>query len=386
MRPRELAYEPQDYKDPETGRRVTRLFPEGRAASHAYFTSTSYDSQGRLILTEKIDGNWQIVRMDRRAGTLHQLTDAEDLSSHVYCVCPATDTVVAAQDGKRLVALDMDSLELREMFRAPEGFRLALPTMDNEGRRVAFSVQECIPGFTRSAQIYSTMAENYFFRPRCMVVTVDMADGRAQVAWGEQEWISHVLINPTDPDVIVFCHEGGLLVDHRLWVVDCSVRHKRRARPLYEETEREFMVHEFFLPDGILGVQHTVFDGDNPERDWRRCTEYAKFLDMNGNIVQDVRLPGMRAMHLQSRADRSFIVGDGCFPEPGGDYEPGNSTMALIRPRGGTASVEPLCRHDSKMDSQLAHPHPIFSPDGRQVLFNSVRAETASPYVVEVNR
>ena len=60
---------------------------------------------------------------------------------------------------------------------------------------------------------------------------IDTETGDAVAAWGEATWISHVLIHPTDPNLILFCHEGGGTgVQQRMWIVD--LRHKQgRARP-----------------------------------------------------------------------------------------------------------------------------------------------------------
>jgi oligogalacturonide lyase len=274
---------------------------------------------------------------------------------------------------------------VQNLFTAPEGYHVAIPSVDPHGRRLAFSIREESHEFTRTGKIYSVMHENYFHRPRSLVVAIDPEDGAPSVAWGEHEWISHVVVHPTEPNRIVFCHEGGLMVDHRLWVVDTDVLHKRTARPLYEEGPREFLVHEFFLPDGTLCVQHTVFAEDDAGRgDWSRAEERVMFLDDAGQVLDDYRLPGERDMHVQSTADRSLLVGDSWFPDPDTPHEQGSRYMALHRPDGDRLTVEKLCRHDTSWRTQTSHPHPVFGPDDQCVVFNSDAGGHSSACVCEV--
>ncbi len=410
MKPIEMELQLEQYADEETGQRVTRLFPAGQAASHAYFTSTSYDSQSRLILSAQIDERFQLVRIDLEKGTLHQLTDLEKLAPQVYCVCAARDIAIV-KDGPTIRKVDLKTGEVETLFEAPAGFHIALPTIDDAGSRIALAVSENAPGFTRTGKIYSAMNENFFFRPRSMIVTVDLDTRRLDVIWGECEWISHVLINRADPNTVVFCHEGGMLPRHRLWVVDTREFNKKCARPLYPESPQEWFVHEYMLADGTLGVQRTVFPEGQAAYD-DAISHSVMFLDMDGKVIADYQLPSMRSGHVQSNSDNSVIVADSYWPgspaacraggrrrrprhepypcqggKPGGDGDDPQTAdqyMALQYPEGDRLRVEKLCRHGSSWKSQLSHPHPIFSPDDKHILFSSEVGGTNSTFLVEI--
>ena len=54
---------------------------------------------------------------------------------------------------------------------------------------------------------------------------VDTAAATARAVWGEPQMLSHTLIHPTQPDIVLFCHEGGSqVVSRRMWVVDIDVK------------------------------------------------------------------------------------------------------------------------------------------------------------------
>jgi oligogalacturonide lyase len=229
------------------------------------------------------------------------------------------------------------------------------------------------------------MAETFFYRPRSMVWAIDLVDNRLSAVWGETEWISHVLINPVDPDTVVFCHEGGSFAQHRLWIVDARPIRKKRAEPLHEEAYEEFLVHEYFLGDGTLGVQRSLMPRDNAKL---KTVPYVYnsvlFLDMNGKRVAEYELPGRRSGHVQSSSDNSLLVADGYFPDPDMEQESGRRFLALQHPRDGRLDVEKLCRTDTSWKTQLSHPHPTFSPDDRFVVFSSDRGGANGAYVADL--
>jgi oligogalacturonide lyase len=384
IKPREIPFAPASHADKDTGRRVTRLFPAGQQACHAYFTSTSYDGAGRLVLSAQVDGRYQLVRADLRRGTLQCLTDLSAMRAHSFCVCPAKDLAIV-NDGGRFVRVDLATGACKTILSAPKGFNLGLPTVDAAGKRIAFVVAQEMPGLPTANVIYSGMPQTFYSRPHCLIVTVNLDDDSTAVVWGETEWISHVLISPVDPDTIVFCHEGGNLADNRLWVVDARPYRKKHAKCLYPEKYEEWLVHEYFCKDGTVGVQITEYDPSD-------ATQYASkaiytgilFLKTDGRVVARYKLPGWRCGHMQSNSGNSVIVGDGYLPKPDSNWKEGGQYLSLNYPEGDRLRVERLCHHGTSWRTQESHPHPIFSPDDRQVLFSAEVEASNSVYVVDL--
>ncbi len=252
MKPTEIPFAPQTSADRFTKRRVTRLFPASQPACHAYFTGTSYDADGRLILTAHIDGRPQLCRAALRSGTLYQLTDLPDVSLQTYCVVPAKNmAIVVGKD--RLIRIDLATGADETIFAAAEGWSLGLPSADHAGSRIAFVMKQNAPNRAETSRIYSAMPENFYMRPHCMIFTIDLETNTPSCVWGEAEWISHVLIHPVDRDTIVFCHEGGGFADHRLWVVGAKLTRKKHAKCSSVEKFEDFLVHRILLPGWNAG-------------------------------------------------------------------------------------------------------------------------------------
>jgi len=364
----------QEYKDDQTGARVRRLTADGSDNVHIYFTSESFVGGGsdRVVFASNRSGRFQFHLLDIPAARLVQVTDGEELSPNMACLCPTGRLFYF--DGPVLRSVNLDTLEDRQLYRVPQGTRPALPTCTADGKHVAFAYREDRTVSTETGRIYSTMAETYFQRPSCVVMRIDTSSGEATAAWGQRAWISHVLIHPHNADFILFCHEGGSYVSQRMWTVDLAKRRGRKATPLYPQRPGEFCVHEYFTRQGEVGFQYEV-DRDG-QMEYYNC-----FIRPDGTWLRQFLLPGRRPGHMQSNTDNTLVVGDCGYLGP--DDRDGRNYMSLMTHENGRAHVRRLCRRVPGK-TQYSHGHPVFSLDDRWVLYNSKIGETHNVYMADV--
>ena len=352
----------KELKDPETGARVVQLTGGGSDNVHLYFTTDSFvEGSDRVVFGSNRTGKFQFYLLEIKERRLTQLTDGASISPHRACLARGGPLIYF--DGSVLRALRLDTLDDRDIYRVPEGFDAQLPTCTLKGDFVAFSYKEKRAVSTRSGVIYSDMAETYHQHPTCVIMRINTHTGLPVAAWGERNWISHVLIHPHDPDQICFCHEGGGLVSQRMFMVNGGGGHERKAssRPLFPQKPDEFCVHEYFTRQGEVGFQYDV------ERDGKK-EYYNSIIRPDGTAVRHYLLPGPRPGHIQSNTDNTLIVGDRGFLSP--DDKNGSRFMSLMTHRNGVASVRRLCGH-TPGPTQYSHGHPVFSWDDKWVLFNS---------------
>jgi oligogalacturonide lyase len=278
-------------------------------------------------------------------------------------------------DGPVLHGLQLDSLKDRELYRVPEGWRSHLATCTADGRYVAFSYREKLAVSTENGRIYSDMAETYHQHPACVIMRIDTENGQPVAVWGERMWISHVMIHPRQPNLILFCHEGGHNVSQRMWMVDASAQRARKAQPLYPQRPGEGCVHEYFTRQGEVGFQYEV------QREGR-IEYYNACIRPDGTWVRQYLLPGKRPPHIQSNTDNTLVVGDGGYLRP--DDPDGANFMSLMRHANGRASVRRLCRRKPG-ETQHSHGHPAFSLDDRWVIFNSRIGERDNIFMADVD-
>jgi oligogalacturonide lyase len=370
-----VSDEIMEYRDEETGARVRRLTGDGSGNVHLYFTSESFltGPANRLVFASNRSGRFQFHLLDIEAAKLVQVTDGEDLSPVMACLDPAGRLFYF--DGPALRAVALDTLEDRELYRVPEGVRPGLPSCTADGRHVAFAYSESRAVSTETGRIYSTMAERYYQHPSCVIMRIDTSNGQAMAAWGERAWISHVLIHPSQPDLILFCHEGGSHVAQRMWTVDVSTVRGRQAKPFYPQRLGEFCVHEYFTRQGEIGFQYEL-DRDG-QLEYYNC-----FIRPDGTWIRQYLLPGRRPGHIQSNSDNTLVVGDCGYLGP--EDEDGRNFMSLMTHSNGRAHVRRLCRRVPG-STQHSHGHPVFSLDDRWVLYNSMIGQTHNVYMADVH-
>ncbi len=363
----------EELKDPDTGALVRRLTGDGSDNAHLYFTSTSFldDASERLIVSSDRVGQRAYFLLDIVERKLVQVTEASDTPFSNACL--AAERLFAFR-GNTLVSIDLETFHAEELYHVPEGFTPALPTCTADGSHVAFAYREALQTSTETGRIYSTMAERYYQHPTSLVMRVETDSGATQAAWGERNWISHVGIHPTNPDLILFCHEGGSNVPQRMWTIDLADRQPRQAKPLFRQHFGESCCHEYFTREGEVGFQVNV------SREGR-VDGYNCFVRADGTWLRQFLLPGARPGHIQSNSDNTLIIGDCAYLSH--DDSEGRAFMSLIRHENGRGVVTRLCRHDTSWATQISHPHPIFSPDDRWALYTSDAGGACNVYMAD---
>jgi len=365
-----------EYTEEETGAQVRRLTAGDAHDHHLYFTASSFTGDGgRLIFGSERSGSPQLHMMQLDSGKIVQLTQAEGIKAQLGCVHGQAEMAYYTT-ANQLRSVSLDSLEEETLYTCPEGFGFALPTITANGSHIAMAYVEAMALSTETGVIYSTMHERFFRRPSSVIMRIETDTGKALACWGEHAWISHVCIHPTDPDLIMFCHEGSWgHVHQRMWTVKAGET-PAQAHKLYPQHNNESVGHEYFTRNGEVGFQCTV-------KSMGETLAFDCFIRPDNTWIRQYLWPGgKRAAHIQSNSDNSLVVGDGAYLSP--DDADGGNWMGIITHSEGRCNVRRLCRHDTSWTTQIGHPHPIFSPDDEWVLFTSDRGGACNMYMARV--
>ena len=78
--------------------------------------------------------------------------------------------------------------------------------------------------------------------------TVNVKTGELKKIFTDSAWLNHIQFSPTDPKLLMFCHEGPWHKVDRMWTIDIDTKdvklmHKRTM-------DMEIAGHERFSPDG----------------------------------------------------------------------------------------------------------------------------------------
>lgn len=322
---------------------------------HPFFFVDAWDREMTfLTLVSHRSGAPQIVLEWQETGELVQLTDEKDLAE--WSVIPSQDGrwiyFVSGREGKRVsprdgtveVLVSFGGAEMREAGMV--GAAMGTTALSTSGRYWAVPVR--------------TGAVSRFWM-------VDTERGTAGV-FLERPTIGHPQFCPDDDDLILY---AGPMTD-RVWVTDRAGNDRRlheRRHPL------QWITHEVWRPGhrSVLFVDwpNGLGEIDAKTGAVRHLTDFPVWHgapDATGaRLVCDTNFPdrGLHEIDLAGGMAPRFL------------HAPGASSQGAHWARPFPYNDGPVAVHAP----QHTHPHPRYSPDGRQVVFTSDRTGHANVYV-----
>lgn len=346
------------FADPRTGVEVRQLTGYKGHSHHLYFTNPGWYDGGRKLLFGSDRGNrTNLFGVDLESGAITQLTD-RDLppppaeTSFLFASKNPQREEVYFWHGRTLVALDLDSLEERSLYQAPEGFMTNMTNVTADGKYVCTGLFEDLSGHFTIDLLHGYVGFHEYWEamPLSRVLRIDTESGAADVVFEEQYWIGHVNTSPALPNILTFCHEGPWAkVDNRIWGLDLSNGRTWKIRPT---VPGERVGHEYWFADGEQIGYHGHSAAGEP---FYGSIRYDNIGQVEAPFPHD-------STHFHSN-DLSLVVGDGSRAQP---------HLLLWRFRDGHFEGPRLVlTHRGSFHVQILHVHPRFSPDGKQILFMS---------------
>jgi oligogalacturonide lyase len=377
---------PRDWIEPATGHRVVRLSDQPGTAS-LYFHQNPYTARGDMMVVSTPSGLATIALPPAPGGAVTPLVSGR--ASHLV-VGRKTRQAYYIQNGT-VFGIDLDTRIARTIsadarLRSGSGFGLSADELTLAGSFVeegaAVPPRSTNPPSNPLATpppTGSSLEARWAARLPMALYTLHVKTGELKIVHRANDWLNHVQMSPTDPAMIMFCHEGPWHKVDRIWTIrtDGSDRRLMHARTM----EMEIAGHEFFSADG----KTIWYDLQTPKYKvfWLAGVEIA-----GGRTT---RYPLQRehwSVHFNQSPDGSLFAGDGGGPKS--VAAPGNGQwIYLFRPdssrRNGVEAapleVERLVDL-SKHDYQL-EPNVTFTPDNRWIAFRSNMHGPTHVYAVE---
>lgn len=204
------------------------------------------------------------------------------------------------------------------------------------------------------------------------LITINVNTKEFNKIYSENAWLNHIQFSPTNPDLLMYCHEGPWHKVDRIWNIniktkDTSLIHKRSV-------DREIAGHEFFSPDG----KTIWFDLQIP----RSVTFYLA----GKNLVtgEETRYKLKRdewSIHYNIAPNQKTFAGDG---GDAGQVARAKDGMWLYHftPKANSLVSKKLV--NMKNHNYDLEPNVHFSPDGKQIIFRANFEGTTQIYAVEI--
>ncbi len=411
---------PKEWIDKDTGHRVIRLSTEDGTQS-LYFNQNAYTADGKHLIVTTAGGGIATIDLATRevkplvAGPVAVLMAGHKTGDVYYTKRPGgRGTGGGAPAAATVFATNVNTGATREVVTLPPGRNVSYLNSDETllvgtyidgppgarggggggqgGRGYQATGADGKPmtyADAKDLSLHNSLMATRSGPPR-VLFTVSTKTGEIKEILREHEWLNHLQFSPTDPNLILFCHEGTWHEVDRVWMIrtDGTGLTKLHTRTM----NMEIAGHEFFAADG----KTIWYDLQTP-----RGLDFwlAGYQAATGKRTWYHLQQNEWSVHYNVSPDGTLFAGDG------GDSEmvaraPDGKWIYLFRPErvpdvagikapnsdtlidAGFFKAERLVNM-SKHDYRL-EPNVTFSPDMKWIVFRSNMLGPTHVFAVEI--
>jgi oligogalacturonide lyase len=366
---RTIAAEPPlEWIEPATGQRVARLSRDGGTSSF-YFHQNGYTAEGDKLVVSVPDG---LATIDLKNREIKRIVEGR---AGQVVVGKKERNVFYTREGS-VYATQVDSRVTRVVTKLPPEIRGGSGLAINPNETLLAG--SFVDGVRQTNAVRfggrRSLEERWAARLPMKLYTVDIKTGAVRTFHPSTNWLNHVQFSPTDPALIMFCHEGPWHKVDRIWTIraDGTGLQKIHSRQM----DMEIAGHEFFSPDGKI----IWYDLQTPK---------GKEFWLEGHMLatgKKIRYRVERehwSVHFNASPDGKYFAGDGGGPKS--VAAPGNGQwIYLFTPAEGKLEAQKLvdlAKHDYELE-----PNVTFTPDGKWIVFRSNMHGPTHVYAVEIKR
>lgn len=362
---------PVEWIDQDTKHKLVRLTNKPGENASFYFHNNPFIGNSMVFYSTDSSGK-QLYTLDLASKQVKQLTNFNrPMSGEITGV---KTRKVFYQIGDSILSTHIDTKETELVFVLPKDFKSTVTTLNADE--------------TLLAGYHSTDAEREIYRqnpakssyfnliyeaklPRTLF-TINLKTKQLTKLHTDSAWLNHVQFSNTDPNLLMFCHEGPWHKVNRIWTIDINSRkiqlmHKRSM-------DMEIAGHEFFSKDG----KQIWFDLQMP----RSVTFFLAAADVKtGKEMKYSLTRDEWSIHFNQSPDLKLFAGDGGDPGQVAKAKDG-MWIYLFRPQGDKLVSEKLV--NMKHHNYRLEPNVHFSPDGKWIIFRANFEGTQQVYAVEI--
>ncbi|WP_426209188.1 oligogalacturonate lyase family protein [Massilia sp. TWP1-3-3] len=375
----EPAVPPTTWIDKDTGHRVWRLTPEPGSSS-LYFNYNAFTPDGKSMVYNSPAGIHALDMASRKTRLLvpagpgrnrpHTISVGQKTNSVFYLKTDSETKITSIYSASFDTGLEKKLVEL------PAGKRV---DSINADETLAAGTFEPVSATPRPPQPKTNskgamMEQRLASRTPLVLFTINLQTGKVTELLQSRDWVNHLLFSPTDPTLLMYCHEGPWQKVDRIWTIRT-------------DGSQNTLVHKRTMAMEIAGHEWWGKDGKTIWYDW----QYPKgvvFYVAGVNIDAGKRTAyslqrNEWSIHYNATSDLALFAGDG--GDPGQVAKaPDGQWIQLFRPQkvmvpgatdepgyvqGGVFKSERLvnmAKHDYRLE-----PNVRFSPDNKMVIFRT---------------
>ena len=382
------AEPPTTWIDPNTGHRIVRLTREPGSAS-LYFNQNGYSADGKKMVYTTPNG---ISALNLETHAAKAVVDGK---VRIIVTGRKTQQVYYLQDGT-VWAADVDTGAKRQIAKLPPRGSISTVNADETllaGTYIEGDGQDYNGNRARQPQILDQpvskgqmMEQRLAAHLPMALFTVNAKTGEVKTIHRSTDWLNHLEFSPTDPSLLMFCHEGPWHKVDRIWLMRTDGSHITKVHT--RTMAMEIAGHEFWSEDGKI----LWYDLQTPRGEvfW-----LAGYNVETGERTWYHLLRNEWSIHFNVSRDGKLFSGDGGDPGQVAHARDGE-WIYLFRPevipnRGiqDKSFVNAGVLHSERLVKMSKHkyrlePNVSFTPDRKWIVFRSNMFGPTYAFAVEV--
>ncbi|MHB8338594.1 MAG: oligogalacturonate lyase family protein [Ignavibacteriaceae bacterium] len=353
--------EKRTWKDDSTGYEITQWTKTG-TNWHLYFNDESFIDDSTAIFFSNRTGEINLFKLNLRNGEMIQMTEDSHIRPNVWHL--KNIKTLWYLNGDTLKTLNTETLKLNVVYVFTDNKPVSF-SVTCDAKYFVFATNKN-PGYTRKC---STGPYAIF---RLNLTTKELT----QISPDYGFRINHILCNPVNPKIISYCwahvfekNKPGIfgIPPIRIWWLNIDGTNGGPVAPQEYGLHR---THEFWFPDGsMLGFTARYKFGVDKGKQFIGAANYK-----SGDHFM---IPlNVEAAHPQIFSDKETWVTDLYNGQYLAIYKIKNRQLKDTRI---------LFKHNSSWETGASEPCPEFSPDGKNIIFNTDRTGKTEVYTVRIN-
>jgi len=382
---------PDQWIDKTTGHKIIKLTRREGSNMSFYFHNNPFvenqmifygtnaqNSNGNDSVKQEIynvsAGNKQIYCVDLGTLKIEQLTSQKSPMNGE--IVGPKNHLVYYQIKDSVFSTSIDTKQTKLVYVFPADFKAGITTLNSDETLLAGAwssdkEKDILKNNPNKSGYFNLIYEAR--EPRTLF-TINVKTGELKKLFTDSAWLNHVQFSPTDPKLLMFCHEGPWHKVDRIWTINIDTK---QIKLMHKRTmDMEIAGHEWFSPDGKV----IWYDLQQP----RSVNFFVSGTDVTTGKEKKYSLTRDEwSIHFNVSKDQSMFCGDGGNEGQVAKAKDG-MWIYLFKPSGDKFLSEKLV--NMKHHNYSLEPNVHFSPDGKWVIFRANFEGASQVYAVQLER
>lgn len=377
---------PREWIDKDTRHKIVRLTSNDRSNLSFYFhnnpfvgdkmvyfsTQKTRDAAAKQETYNSNAADRQLYLLDLKTLQSERLTNSTSPMTGEIVSAKLNEAFYQVKDS--VFAVNLSTKKTRLIYVFPDDFKAGITTINADGTLLggAKSSDEEKELFRKNPGKSSYFNIIYEAKLPRTLFTINIKTKQLNKIFTDSAWLNHIQFSPTNPQLLMFCHEGPWHKVDRIWTIDVN---SKEIKLIHKRTmPMEIAGHEWISKDG----KTIWFDLQQP----RGETFFVAGVELATGKEKKYELQRNEwSVHYTSSKNDQVFAGDGGHPGSVAKA-PDGQWIYLFKPDGNKFRSEKLV--NMKHHQYQLEPNVHFSPDQKWIIFRANFEGKENVYAVEI--